>query len=142
MAYRVTQIHTVIADDSNLNGVEWDHDASFYQTLDQQVFSTKKRVQPGDPEVQIVLGPITSGCFIEIRTDYPVMVRLNGAGATQFTMKSNNTPPTNVGAQPPDQCIFAADIVVTSLYLAPIAGAQQTANVKIAVTGDPTNPYT
>ncbi len=142
MAYRVTQIHTIVADDSNLNGVEYDRDGSFYQVNDLQVYSTKKRVQSTDAEVQVPLGPITNGYFIEIRSDYPILVRLNGSTATQFTLKSNNTAPTNVGAQPPDQCLFAATLAVTSLYLAPISGAQTTANVKVVVTGDPSNTYT
>ena len=84
---------------------------------------------------------MVNGYFIDIRSDYPVMIRLNGNTATQLTMKSNGVTPTNLGAPLPDQCVFVANVAVTSLYIAPISGATQTATVRIAISGDPTNAY-
>lgn len=141
MAFRTTTVRTVIADDATLDQVDYDRDATVYQVKDLQVFHTVKRIAPGVAEAQVPIAPITTGYFIDIRSDYPVMVRLNGVGATQFTLTSNSVSPTNLGAPLPDQCVFVANMQVTSIYLQPISGAGQTANVRIAITGDPQSAY-
>jgi hypothetical protein len=141
MAYRTTSVRTVIADDSTLDQVDYDRDATVYQSKDLQVFHSTKRVAPGDAESQVSIAPVTNGYFVDIRSDYPVMIRLNGVSATQLTMKSNGVPPVNLGAPLPDQCVFIANVLVTRIDIAPIAGATQTATVRIAVSGDPQNSY-
>lgn len=141
MAYRTTSVRTVIADDSTLDQVDYDRDATVYQSKDLQVFHTVKRVAPADAETQVSIAPVTTGYFVDIRSDYPVMIRINGVSATQFTMKSNGVPPVNLGAPLPDQCVFVATMTVTRIDIAPISGATQTANVRIAVSGDPQSSY-
>ncbi len=141
MAYRQTVIRTVVADDSNLSQVDYDRTATLNQTRDLQVFHTVKRVAVSDAETQVAIAPVTTGYLVDIRSDYPVMVRFNGPSATQFTLKGNNVSPTNIGAPLPDQCVFVASMTVTSIYVAPITGAAQTANVKVCVTGDPVSSY-
>lgn len=141
MSYRTTTVRTVIADDSSLSQIDYDREAAVYQTKDLQVAHPVVRIAPGASEAQISIAPVTQGYFVDIRSDYPVMVRLNGGGATQFTMASNNCSPVNLGAPLPDQCVFVANVKVTSIYIAPIANATQTANVRIAVSGDPTSAY-
>jgi hypothetical protein len=112
------------------------------QVQDLQEFSTTVRIVPGASEAPVAIAPVVNGYFIAVFSDYPVMVRLNGPSATQFTMKSNNVPIVNFGSPSPNMCIFMMTGTVTSLYLAPISGSQVTANVKVTVTGDPTNVYT
>lgn len=142
MSYRTTQVRTIVADDSSLDQVDYDRDSNVWQTKDLQVYHGQVRIAPGAADSQISIAPVTQGYFVDIRSDYPVMIRLNGVSSTQLTMASNNTAPTNLGAPLPDQCVFVATVKVTSIYIAPIAGATQTANVRIAVTGDPQNAYT
>lgn len=142
MAYRRTVLHTQVGDDSNLANLDFDRRAVLDQSQDQQVFHTTKTVSPSDAEVQVTIAPVTVGYFVEVRSDYPIMLRINGNTATQFIMKSNNVQPVNVGAPTPDRCVFSATISCTSIYLAPIVGALQAAKVKIVVTGDPVNSYT
>jgi hypothetical protein len=141
MAYRTTQVRTIIADDATLDQVDYDRQTTVYQTKDLQVFHTVKRVAPADAEAQVPIAPVTSGYFVDIRSDYPVQVRINGASATQFTLRSNGVSPVNLGAPLPDQCVFVATMAVTRIDIAPISGAQQTATVRIAVSGDPTSAY-
>jgi hypothetical protein len=141
MAYRITTVRTVVADDSTLDQVDYDRDTTVYQSKDLQVFHTVKRVAPADAEAQVSIAPVSAGYFIDIRSDYPVLVRINGASATQFTMKSNGVSPVNLGAPLPDQCVFVATMTVTRIDIAPISGATQVANVRICVTGDPQNVY-
>lgn len=141
MAYRTTRLRTVVADGSDLSQVEFDRTITVNQTYDNQVFSTVKQVKPTDTEVQVPITPVTTGYFVEIRSDYPVMVRLNGVSATQFTLHGSNVVPVSLGAPLPDQSYFSATMTITSLYVAPIAGAQTTANVRVLITGDPLNPY-
>ena len=142
MAYRTTSVRTIVADDSSLDQVDYDRDSTIWQTKDLQVIHPTIRIAPGAAEGPVSLGAITQGYFVDIRSDYPIMLRLNGVSATQFTMATNNTAPTNLGAPLPDQCVFIATVKLTSLYLAPIAGATQTANVRICITADPLNAYT
>lgn len=142
MPYRITTVDTTIADDSNLSQVLYKRKAAFYQSRDLEHCEKFLRVGPSDSETEVTLAPVTTGYFLEIRSDYPVKVRLNGAMATQFTLVSNNTAQVNLGAPLPDQCVFLATCNVTSLYVEPIASAAQTANVKVCVTGDPANVYT
>jgi hypothetical protein len=141
MAYRTTQVRTIIADDATLDQVDYDRQSTVYQTKDLQVFHTVKRVAPADAETQVSIAPVTTGYFLDIRSDYPVLVRINGVSATQFTLKSNGVSPTNLGAPLPDQCVFVGTMTVTRIDIAPISGATQTANVKIAVSGDPQSSY-
>jgi hypothetical protein len=141
VAYRKTVVHTMIGDDSNLSQVDYDRTAILDQSQDQQVFHTSKTVNPADAEALLPIAPVVSGYYVEIRSDYPIMVRLNGVSATQYTMKSNNVQPVNVGAPTPDRCIFVATVACTSIYLAPIAGATQAAKVKVACVGDPISAY-
>lgn len=142
MAYRKTVLHTQVGDDQNLTNLEWDRRAVVDQTLDQQVFVGGRTVNPADADTLIPITPVVNGYYYEIRSDYPVMFRINGNTATQQTMKSNNVQPVNVGAPSPDRCFAAATAAVTSIYIAPIAGATQAAKVKILVLGDPINSYT
>lgn len=141
MAYRTTQIRTIVADDQTLDQIDYDRQTTVYQTKDLEVFHSTVRVAPSDAEAQISLAPVSTGYFLDIRSDYPVLVRINGNTATQFTMRSNGVSPVNLGAPLPDQCIYVATINITSLYIAPISGATQTATVRIAVTGDPQSSY-
>lgn len=141
MAYRTTQVRTVVADDQTLDQVDYDRQTTIYQTKDLQVCHVTKRVAPADAETQVSIAPVTTGYFLDIRSDYPVLVRINGASATQFTMKSNGVSPVNLGAPLPDQCIFVASVLVTRIDIAPISGATQTANVRLCVVGDPISAY-
>jgi len=141
MAYRTTQVRTIVADDQTLDQVDYDRDTTVYQTKDLIVFHGTTRIAPGASDTQIPITPVVNGYFIDIRSDYPVMIRLNGNTATQLTMKSNGVSPTSLGAPLPDQCVFVANVAVTSLYIAPISGATQTATVRIAISGDPQSAY-
>lgn len=139
--YRSATVQVTTGDDSNLTQKGFDRKATFYQTKDQEEFSTVRRVAPADSEATVSIAPVTTGYFIGLYSDYPVKVRINGASATQFTMRSNNVSAVNVGAPLPDQCCFVATMEVTELRLEPIASASQTANVRIVITGDPTSAY-
>jgi hypothetical protein len=141
VAYRVTTVHTVIADDSSLSQVDYDRDATVSQIKDLQVFHVTKRVGPSDAEVLVPIAPVTQGYFVDIRSDYPVMIRLNGVSATQLTLSSNNTSPVTSNSPLPDACVFVATAKITSIYVQPISGATATANVRIAVSGDPASAY-
>lgn len=142
MAFRAFTVEVVIADDSNLNNVSFRRKATAFQTKDLEAAAPTVRIAPADSEATISIGTVTTGYAVAIFADYPVKVRLNGAAETQFTMRSNNVAAVNVGAPLPAQCVFIANIDVTSIRLTPIASAAQTANVWIAVTGDPTSAYT
>ncbi len=141
MAYRTTTVRTVIADDSTLDQVDYDRSSNVYQAKDLIVFHTTMRVAVGASEVLVPIAPVTQGYFLDIRSDYPVMVRLNDVSGTQFTMATNNSSPVNLGAPLPDQCVFVANIKISSIRIEPIAGATQTATVRIAVSGDPQSAY-
>lgn len=141
MAYRKTVLHSMVGDDSNLSNVDWDRTAVIDQSQDLQVFHVTKTVNPSDAEAQVSIAPVTTGYYVEIRSDYPILYRINGVSATQMTMKSNNVQPVNVGAPSPDRCVFAATITCTRIDIAPISGATQAAKVRILVTGDPTSAY-
>lgn len=141
MAYRRTVLHTMVGDDSNLSNVDYDRTAVVDQSQDQQVFHTSKTVNPADTDSLLPIAPVVNGYYVEIRSDYPILFRINGASATQYTMKSNNVQPVNVGSPVPDRCVYSATVACTSVYLAPIAGATQAAKVKVLVVGDPINPY-
>lgn len=141
MAYRKTVIHSSVGDDSNLTNIDWDRTAVIDQSQDLQVFHTAKTVGPADAEAIVPIAPVVNGYYIEVRSDYPVLLRVNGVSATQLTLTSNNVQPVNVGAPIPDKCVYMASAKITSLYLAPITGATQSAKVKILVTGDPVSVY-
>ncbi len=142
MAFRTATVEVIAADDSDLDQVTWQRKATFYQTKDNEVFSATVRVGTSDAEAAISIAPVTAGYFFCLMSDYPVRVRLNGAAATQFTLRSNSAAATNYGAPLPDNCCMMVSGAVTEVRLEPIASATQTANVKILVTGDPTNAYT
>lgn len=142
MAYRLFEIHTVVGDDSNLQQKAFDRTATLTQVNDLEVAAPTIRVAPADADTQIVLGTISQGYSIAVYSDYPVKVRFNGNTATQFTLTSNNVAATNVGAPLPAECFIGGTFLVSSLYVAPITSAAQTANVWIVCTGDPANAYT
>jgi len=141
--YRSIEASVIVAEDSNVE--EGDITARrkivAYQTKDLFACNKKLRVAPADAEAQVTLSPVTTGYFWAIFSDYPVKYRINGSTATQHTMRSNNTSNVNVGAPLPPQCIACGTSEVTSIYIAPIASAAQTANVNVIVTGDPASSY-
>ncbi len=141
MAYRRIDAEVVVADDSSQDQIAYRRRITTWQTADNEVFQAVVRVVPGAADTQVPIAPITTGYGIAIFSDYPVKVRINGVGATQLTMSPGAVSPTYLGAPTPDQCCYIATVQVTSLYLEPIAGAAQTANVRIVITGDPTNAY-
>jgi hypothetical protein len=141
MAYREFQVSVTVADDSNKSSKSFDRQAYIYQIKDLESVSPSIRVQPADGDVQVSLGTITTGYAFAIFADYPIRVRLNGAGATQLIMHSNNVPATNTGAPAPPQCVFMGNVEISSIYVQPIVNAQQTANVWICVSGDPASAY-
>ena len=140
--YRLMKLSVIAADDSNVQQVAFDRSAAIWKTADLEVAAPTIRVAPADSQVQVTLGSISNGKFIAIFADYPIMFRLNGSSATQFTFTTANVPATNVGAPLPAQCAMAGNFNITSLYVQPIASAAQTANVWICCAGDPTNDYT
>ncbi len=142
MAYRLTKIEHVISDSSDLKQVLFSRAPQFYQSLDLEVFSTAVNVGTSDSEAAIAIAPVATGYNLFVSSDYPILLRVNGTSATQFTLNSNNVAATNAGAPLPDQCCFFMTGQTTSVRVAPISGATQTAHVKISVTGDPTNSYT
>jgi hypothetical protein len=139
--YSSVKVEVVAADDSSLEQVLFERAASFYQTKDLESCSLTYRVGPSDAEAAVSIAPVTTGYRLVLLSDYPVLVRLNGVSETQFTLKSNNVPATNVGAPKPDQCFFAITGTVTALRLAPISGATETATVKVFCSGDPQSSY-
>lgn len=141
MAYRLTTIKTVVADDIELARKFYEGACVTYQTLDQEVVVKRVRVGTSDSDTAVDITPITSGKYVEIRSDYPVRVRINGVGATQFTLNGQGVAAVAQGAPMPDKCAFVAHIDVTSVYLQPIASAAQTANVTLILTGDPVSVY-
>lgn len=142
MAYRLFEIHTAVGDDSTLSNELFDRFATLEQTNDLIGAPATARIAPAAAEVTIGLGTLVQGYAIAIYSDYPVLIRLNGAGATQYQMTSSNPPVTNVGAPLPAACCFVATILVSSVRIAPIASAAQTANVWLVATGDPASVYT
>ena len=141
--YRYTKVEVGAASDSTLRYPVFGPLQLFFdQVKDLQSFDTMVRVAPGAAESQLTLGPITTAYLLLVTSDYPVMVRPNGVSATQYTLKSNSVAAPNVGSPLPNQCVFLISGTITSLYLAPIAGAVQTANVTVFAAGDPLNSYT
>lgn len=139
--YRLIEAHVVTADDSNQSQITFNRTCSLTQTKDLEAASPTVRVAPADAEAAITLGTISTAYAIAIFSDYPILVRLNGPSSTQFTLTSSNVPATNVGAPLPANCCFIATCQVTSLRVAPITGASQTANVWICASGDPQSAY-
>lgn len=141
MAYRQVACEVVVADDSSQDQIVFRRKATAFQTADNEAFNTVVRVVPAAVEAQIAIAPVSTGYFVALYSDYPVKVRFNSAGGTQFVMSPSSVSPTYLGAPTPDQCVFVATAQITSLYLEPIASATTTANVRIVVTGDPSNAY-
>ena len=130
-------------DDSSLAELLGHGAATITQNKDNKSFVNKYQVAPGAAETLIDFSTtLTTGYRWAIFSDYPIMIRPNGVSATQFTMVSGNVAATNVGAPLPYQCVHVSTSQLTSLRLAPISGASQTANVKVLIFGDPTNSYT
>lgn len=142
MAYRLFEIRAVVADDSNMQQIAFERTGTFEQTKDLIVAPATIRVAAGAAETAITLGTLTTGYAWMVFSDYPIMIRLNGPSATQFTMTSNILQPVNVGAPTPATCFFGGTVQITSLRVAPITSPSQTANVWLVATGDPTNAYT
>lgn len=142
MAYRLFEVRAVVADDQTMMNKSFDRSAMIWQSKDLEAVAPTIRVGASDSEATISLGTITTGYAFCIFSDYPILVRLNGSSATQFTMHTNSVPVVNTGAPVPPQCVFMGNIEVSSIRVSPITGAAQTANVWLAVTGDPTNAYT
>ncbi len=146
MAYRLTTIRTIVADDSEMTRKYYDGTAVLYQTLDKETVVKLVRVGTSDADAAVDLTPLTTAKYIEIRSDYPVKYRWIGSGsasaATQMTLVGQGVPATNQGAPLPDKCIAIITGNVTSLYLQPISGAAQTANVTVISSGDPISDYT
>lgn len=140
MAYRLFEISAIVASDSNQTDAS-SASAVLSKTVDNETCDVRIRVAPADAEAAITLGTLTTAYGIMVFSDYPILVRPNGASATQFTTTSCNVPATNVGAPLPYSCFFGGTFQCTSLRVAPISGAAQTANVRIIASGDPTSSY-
>lgn len=146
MAYRLTTLQTVVADDSELTRKYYDGTCQVTQTLDKETVTKIVRVAAGAADAAVDLTPITQGYYYEIRSDYPVKYRVIGSGsavaATQQTLIGQGATIVPSGAPLPDKCFAAGTQLVSSIYLEPISGAAQTANVTVIVTGDPVSAYT
>ncbi len=139
--YRQLTVKAVVADDSNLSNATT-RECTVYQTRDLEGGGLPTiRLAPGDSEATITLGNITTAYFCQVFSDYPVMVRFNGAAETQFTLTPANVQPVNVGGALPPQCTFGGTVQVTELRLEPIAAASQTANCWVILSGDPLVAY-
>ncbi len=142
MAYRITTVHTIVADDSELNGKFYERKAVIYQSLDQETVVKRVRVGTADADTEVDITPITAGKYLEVRSDYPVKVRVNGVAETQLVGVGQGVAAVNQGAPLPDRFVYLFTGNVSSVYLEPIASAGQTANVSVIVTGDPVSDYT
>lgn len=139
--YRAVQLRVVAADDSNLRSVTFDRTLTAYQTRDLETAVAAVRVGTSDAQAQVSIAPLTTAYAVAVFSDYPIRVRFNGASETQFTMTPANVAAVNVGAPLPDQCAIYMQGQITSVWVQPISGATQTANVKIVATGDPSSAY-
>lgn len=146
MAYRLTTLQTVVADDSELTRKFYDGTAQVEQVLDLEIVTKVVRVAPGASDAAVDLTPVSQGYYFEIRSDYPVKYRVIGSGsaaaATQQTLIGQGVQIVSRGAPLPDKCLAFGAQLVSSIYLEPISGATQTANVTVIVTGDPVSSYT
>ena len=144
--YRYAKVEIAGASDSTLAYPTFGPYKAFMdQTKDRQVYSQTHLVAPTDPEFTVPLsGAVSTTYFTLVASDYPVLVRLVNSGTTQIQLRTNNVAATNVGSPLPDQCVFIITGTLPNAYLTltPIAGAVQTATVKVFATGDPLNPYT
>lgn len=143
MAYRETIVTTTVSDDfQQTRSYYGPSTCAITQTLDKEVVTKLVRVAPADAEAVVDITPLATAYYLEIRSDYPVMLRINGSSATQFTLIGQNATVTNVGAPVPDKVVVVFPATVTSVRLAPITSASQTANVTVICTGDPVSAYT
>lgn len=146
MAYRITTLGTILADDSELTRKYFDAKCQVYQTLDKEHVVKLVRIGTADADAEVSLSPLSTAYYLEIRSDYPIMYRVIGSGsasaATQMTLVGQGVTVVNQGAPLPDKCFMAMTGKVTSLYIAPISGASQTANVTVVASGDPVSAYT
>ena len=146
MAYRLTTIRTIVADDSEMTRKYFDATATLYQSLDKEAVVKIVRIGTADADAEVSLSPLATAKYVEIRSDYPVRYRWIGSGsaaaATQMTLVGQGVAAVNQGAPLPDKCVAIITGNVTSLYLQPIASAAQTANVTVIASGDPVSDYT
>ncbi len=146
MAYRLTTLQTVVADDSELSRKYYEGTAQCSQSLDKEVVSKVVRIVPGAADAAVDLTPLSQGYYYELRSDYPVKYRVIGSGsavaATQQTLIGQGVAIVSSGAPKPDKCFAAGTQLVSSIYLEPISGATETATVTVVVTGDPVSAYT
>lgn len=141
MSYRKRRLDITVATDASLTQVFADYEKVVgEQTNDNAVFNRVYQVGPADQELLIPSG-ITNAYSVTVLSDYPVRLRMNSSSGSQFTMKSAYVGLPNVYSAKPYSCVFTADMLVTSLYIAPISGSAQTANVAVLLTGDPSAPY-
>lgn len=140
--YSLFQLSVVGADSSQQNQVEGEGSVFIEQTKDLKCFSARVQVAPAASQVQIDFSSVlTTGYRWALFSDYPIMYRTNGVSATQKTMTSGSVAPVSSNAPLPYQCFAAGTEQITSLYVQPISGATQTANVKAIVIGDPQSAY-
>lgn len=116
-------------------------DQTLDQALDLKQALAQVSVNPSDTEFAIATN-ISNVYNCTIASSYPILVRFNGDSATQFQLTSNSVAEQNIGSTPVYTCVAVLPFKITSLKLAPIAGATQVAQVKIIMTGDPAVAYT
>jgi hypothetical protein len=141
MAYRLIELHVAVGDDSSLQAVEFNRSTTLTQVNDLITASPTMKILPGASQAQVLLGSLVQGYSCWVFSDYPVLVRFNGASSTQFQTTSNGIPATNIGAPLPPACVIGGGFLMSSLYIAPIANAAQTATCWIVATGDPQSAY-
>ena len=141
MSYRLLEMRARVGDDSSLDPASFDVSCALSKSLDLEECCPKLRVGPADSQAQVSLGTITQGYAVAVFSDYPVIVRFNGSGGTALQLTSCNVSAVSYGAPLPYNCALVMTAKVTSVWLEPISGATQTANVRIAVTGDPVSAY-
>lgn len=143
--YRYARVEVAAANDSTLTVPIFGPVRAFFdQTKDLQQYAQVHRVNATDPEFTVpVSSLITNSYFVAIFSDYPVLLRFVGVSTAQVQLRSNNVAASNFGSPPPPQCVHlsTAGLVNQYLTLTPIAGAVQTANVTVMVSGDPLSAY-
>lgn len=143
MSFSKFEISAIVAPDSTFVNDDGQLDCYVTQTKDLKSFCNRISVAPGVSQFQVdYSSSLTTVYRWAIVSDYPIMFRLKGSSADQYTMVSGTPPVVNVGAPTPYQCFASGTTQISSLYLQPIANATQTATVKVLLVGDPLNAYT
>lgn len=140
--YRLLEVRTVVADDSNLSNKMFEREAVIWKTADLESVAPTLRVAPGASQAAVSLGTVSTGKFVAIYSSYPIKVRFNASDGTQLSMNSANVPATNNGAAKLPMCFMGGNFDVTAIYVEPLSNATDTADVWICVTGDASNNYT